>query len=118
MFQQSQKSHQSPNKAKIKGSNVVDRMNRRLKRTHDRNQFLLTQKSSMNESITIEKQGENNVIDELKSKNGKLIEQVDDLKNQLQSLKTSKKTQEYINRHCMQRIDELEKEHKKIDRSK
>lgn len=67
-------------------------MNRRLKRTHDRNQFLLTQESSINDSITIEKLDENNVIDELKSKNGTLMEQTDYLKNQSQSLKNSDDT--------------------------
>ena len=44
-------------------------MNRRLKRTQERNQLLLTQEKCMNESITVEKQDENNVIDESKSKN-------------------------------------------------
>ena len=61
-------------------------MNRRLKRTHERNQLLLTQEKCMNESITIEKQDENSVIDELKSKNCALEEQLDDLKKQVQSL--------------------------------
>ena len=44
-------------------------MNRRLKRTQERNQLLLTQEKCMTESITIEKQDENNVIDESKCKN-------------------------------------------------
>ena len=39
-------------------------MSRRLKRTHERNQLLLTQEKCKNESITIEEQDENNVIDE------------------------------------------------------
>ena len=55
-------------------------MSRRLKRTHERNQLLLTQEKCKNESITIEEQDENNVIDELKSKNCALEEQTDYLK--------------------------------------
>ena len=53
----------SPHKAK-KSLNAVDQMSRRLKRTHERNQLLLTQEKCKNESITIEEQDENNVIDE------------------------------------------------------
>ena len=49
----------------------------------------------MNESITIEKQDENNVIDELNFKNCALKEQADDLKNQLQSLQKRNETPEY-----------------------
>ena len=62
-------------------------MSRRLKRTHERNQLLLTQEKCKNESITIEEQDENNVIDELKSRNCALEEQIDYLKNQLQHCK-------------------------------
>ena len=69
-----------------KSLNAVERMNRRLKRTRERNQLLLTQEKCKNETITIEEQDENNVIDELKSKNCALEEQIDYLKNQLQSL--------------------------------
>ena len=61
-------------------------MSRRLKRTHERNQLLLTQEKCKNESITIEEQDEN-VIDELKSRNCALEEQIDYLKNQLQHYK-------------------------------
>ena len=61
-------------------------MSRRLKRTQERNQLLLTQEKCKNESIIIEEQDENNVIDKLKSKNCALEEQIDYLKNQLQSL--------------------------------
>ena len=66
-------------------------MNRRLKRTRERNQLLLTQEKCKNETITIEEQDENNVIDELKSKNCALEEQTDYLKNQLQSLQKRNK---------------------------
>ena len=76
----------SPHKAKKKSLNAVDRMSRRLKRTQERNQLLLTQEKCKNESIVIEEQDENNVIDKLKSKNCALEEQIDYLKNQLQSL--------------------------------
>ena len=62
-------------------------MSRRLKRTHERNQLLLTQEKCKNESITIEEEDENNVIDELKSRNCALEEQIDYLKNQLQHYK-------------------------------
>ena len=89
-------------------------MNRRLKRTQERNQLLLTQEKCMNESITIEKQDENNVIDESKSKNCALEEQIDDLKDQLQSLQKRNETLEYAKRHYKQRIDELEGERKKL----
>ena len=41
-------------------------MNKRLKRIQERNQLLLTQEKCMNESVTIVKQDENNVIDESK----------------------------------------------------
>ena len=60
----------------------------------------------MNESITIEKQDGNNVIDELNSKNCALKEQTDDLENQLQSLQKRYETLEYAKRHYKQRIDE------------
>ena len=46
----------SPHKAKKKSLNAVDRMSRRLKRTQERNQFLVTHEKCMNESITIEEQ--------------------------------------------------------------
>ena len=49
-----------------------------------------TQEKCKNETITIEEQDENNVIDELKSKNCALEEQTDYLKNQLQSLQKKK----------------------------
>ena len=75
----------SPHKAKKKSLNAVDRMSRRLKRTQERNQLLLTQEKCKNESIIIEEQDEN-VIDKFKSKNCALEEQIDYLKNQLQSL--------------------------------
>ena len=55
-------------------------MSRRLKRTQERNQFLVTHEKCMNESITIEEQDEN-AIDTLKSKNCALEEQIDYLKN-------------------------------------
>ena len=55
-------------------------MNRRLKRTQERNQLLLTQEKCMTESITIEKQDEY-VIDESKCKNCAVEEQIDDLKD-------------------------------------
>ena len=74
-----------------KSLNAVERMNRRLKRTRERNQLLLTQEKCKNETITIEEQDENNVIDELKSKNCALEEQIDYLKNQLQSLQKRNK---------------------------
>ena len=61
-----------------KSLNAVDRMNRRLKCTQEKNQLMLTQKKCMNEKITIEKQDENNVIDESKSKNCALEEQIDE----------------------------------------
>ena len=48
----------------------------------------------MNESITIEKQDENNVIDESKPKNCALEEQVDDLKDHFQSLQKRNETLE------------------------
>ena len=89
-------------------------MNRRLKRTQERNQLLLTQEKCMTESITIEKQDENNVIDESKCKNCAVEEQIDDLKDQLQSLQKSNETLEYTKRHYKQRIDELEGERKKL----
>ena len=90
-FQQSQKSNQFHRsyhriKQRKKSLNAVDRMSRRLKRTQERNQLLLTQEKCKNESIIIEEQDENNVIDKLKSKNCALEEQIDYLKNQLQSL--------------------------------
>ena len=50
-----------------------------------------TQEKCKNETITIEEQDENNVIDELKSKNCALEEQTDYLKNQLQSLQKRNK---------------------------
>ena len=50
-----------------------------------------TQEKCKNETITIEEQDENNVIDELKSKNCALEEQADYLKNQLQSLQKRNK---------------------------
>ena len=75
----------SSHKAKKKSLNAVDRMSRRLKRTQERNQLLLTQEKCKNESIIIEEQDEN-VIDKFKSKNCALEEQIDYLKNQLQSL--------------------------------
>ena len=50
-----------------------------------------TQEKCKNETITIEEQDENNVIDELKSKNCALEEQIDYLKNQLQSLQKRNK---------------------------
>ena len=81
----------SPHKAMKKSLNAVERMNRRLKRTRERNQLLLTQEKCKNETITIEEQDENNVIDELKSKNCALEEQIDYLKNQLQSLQKRNK---------------------------
>ena len=68
----------------------------------------------MNESITIKKQDENNVIDELKSKNRVLEELVDDLKNQLLSLQKRNEVLEYAKRHYMQRTDEFEEERKKL----
>ena len=74
-----------------KSLNAVERMNRRLKRTRERNQLLLTQEKCKNETITSEEQDENNVIDELKSKNCALEEQTDYLKNQLQSLQKRNK---------------------------
>ena len=89
-------------------------MNWRLKRTPERNQLLLTQEKCMNESITIKKQDENNVIDESKSKNCALEEQIDDLKDQLQSLQKRNETLEYAKRHYKQRIDKLEGERKKL----
>ena len=64
----------------------------------------------MNENITIEKQDENNVIDELKSKNCALEEQIDNLKNELQSLHKRNETLEYAKSHYKQRIDEFEGE--------
>ena len=64
----------------------------------------------MNESITIEKQDEKNVIDESKSKNCALEEQVDDLKDHFQSLQKRNETLEYAKRHYKERIDELEGE--------
>ena len=50
-----------------------------------------TQEKCKNETITIEEQDENNVIDELKSKNCALEEQTYYLKNQLQSLQKRNK---------------------------
>ena len=50
-----------------------------------------TQEKCKNGTITIEEQDENNVIDELKSKNCALEEQTDYLKNQLQSLQKRNK---------------------------
>ena len=67
-------------------------MTRRLKRTQERNQLLLAQEKCMDESITIEKEDEKNVIAELKSKNYALEKQIDDLKNQLQSLQKRTET--------------------------
>ena len=80
----------SPQKAKKKSLNAVDRMSRRLKRTQERNQLLVTHEKCMNESFTVEEQDEN-AIDALKSKNCALEEQIDYLKNQLRSLQKKKK---------------------------
>ena len=104
----------SPQKAKKKSLNAVDRMSRRLKRTQERNQLLLTQEKCKSEAITIEEQHENNAIDELKSKNCALEEQIDYLKNQLQSLQKRNETLEYAKRNYKQRIEELEGERKKL----
>ena len=68
----------------------------------------------MNESITIEKQDENNVTDESESKNWVLEEQINDLKDQLQSLQKRNATLEYAKRHYKQRTDEPEGERKKL----
>ena len=51
-------------KAKKKNLSAVDRMSRRLKRTQERDELLLTQQKCKNQE-----QDENNVTDELKSKN-------------------------------------------------
>ena len=89
----------SPHKAKKKSLNAVDRMSRRLKRTQERNQLLVTHEKCMNESFTVEEQDEN-AIDALKSKNCALEEQIDYLKNQLRPLQKKKKkkneTLEYV----------------------
>ena len=88
-------------------------MSRRLKRTQERNQLLLTQEKCKNESIIIEEQDEN-VIDKFKSKNCALEEQIDYLKNQLQSLPKRSETLEYEKRNDKQRIEELEGERKNL----
>ena len=54
----------SLHKAKRKNLSAVDRMSRRLKRTQERDELLLTQQKCKNPE-----QDENNVTDELKSKN-------------------------------------------------
>ena len=117
-FQQSQKSNQFHRsyhriKQRKKSLNAVDRMSRRLKRTQERNQLLLTQEKCKNESIIIEEQDEN-VIDKFKSKNCALEEQIDYLKNQLQSLPKRSETLEYEKRNDKQRIEELEGERKNL----
>ena len=103
----------SSHKAKKKSLNALDRMSRRLKRTQERNQLLLTQEKCKNESIIIEEQDEN-VIDKFKSKNCALEEQIDYLKNQLQSLPKRSETLEYEKRNDKQRIEELEGERKNL----
>ena len=89
-------------------------MSKRLKRTQERNQLLLTQEKCKNENITIEEQDENNFIDELKSKNCALDKQTDYLENQLQSLQKINETLEYAKRNYKQRIQESEGERKKL----
>ena len=104
----------SPHKAKKKSLNPVDRMSKRLKRTQERNQLLLTQEKCKNDNITTEEQDENNFIDELKSKNCALDKQIDYLENQLQSLQKINETLEYAKRNYKQRIEESEGERKKL----
>ena len=65
-------------------------------------------------ALPSKKQDENNVTDELKVKNCALEDQIDDLKNQLQSLQKRNETLEYVKRHYKQRVDELEGEHEKL----
>ena len=118
-FQQLKKSNQfhcnyHRIKQRKRSLNAVDRISRRLKRTQERYQLLLTQEKCKNESITIEEQDENNVIDELKPKNCALEEQTDYLKNQLQSLQKRNETLEYAKRNYKQGIEELKGERKKL----
>ena len=84
-------------------------MSRRLKRTQERDQLLLTQQKCKNEE-----QDGNNVNDELKSKICAWEEQTNFLKNQLQSLQKRNKTLRSAKRNYKQRIEELEGEHKKL----
>ena len=94
-------------------------MSRRLKRTQERNQLLVTHEKCMNESFTVEEQDEN-AIDALKSKNCALEEQIDYLKNQLRSLQKKKKKKKmrrqsmYAKRNYQQRIDGVKEERKKL----
>ena len=88
----------SPHKRKIKSSNALDGMCRRLKRTQEINQLLLTQEKYIYENIDIEKQDEYNAVDELKYKNCALEEQIDDLEIQVQSLQKGNQTLEYAKR--------------------
>ena len=99
----------SLHKAKKKNLSAVDRMSRRLKRTQERDELLLTQQKCKNQE-----QDENNVTDELKSKNCAWEEQTNYLKNQPQSLQKRNKTLGYAKQNYKQRIEELEGEHKKL----
>ena len=117
-FQQSQKSNQFHRnyhriKQRKKSLNPVDRMSKRLKRTQERNQLLLTQEKSVKMKILLSK-NKMKIILLMKSKNCALDKQIDYLENQLQSLQKRNETLEYAKRNYKQRIEETEGERKKL----